>query len=317
MERIDLNMDIRIEAFYGEEREGYHVQPLLKRIWAVQLDMLKEVDALCRRYRINYYGWYGILLGAVRHHGFIPWDDDLDLAMLRDDYERFRYHIKTELPEGWEIVEHEPTLTCLFNTKNIRLDQDFLARSHGCPFKAGIDIFCLDRVPQDPIEEQVQLNLCWMVYILCLNWDLPEDDEQWADKSKWDHLKDIEEFSGYHFDRQHPIKEQLYFLGDRIAAMYWDVEADTMTNVPWLHSDPHYRIPRSLFDRVIKVPFEDTMLPILEDYDLLCRLSYGDDYMTPIKECTHDYLKKQVEYLRDHFKTRGEKFPEVFDMTFE
>lgn len=66
----------------------------------------------------------------------------------------------------------------------------------------------------------------------CLNWDLPEDDEQWANKSKWDHLKDIEELSGHHFDRKRPIKEQLYFLGDRIAAMYWDVETDNMTNVP-------------------------------------------------------------------------------------
>ena len=49
-------MDVRIEAFYGEEREGYYVQPLLQWIWAVQLDMLKEIDVFYRRYRINYYG---------------------------------------------------------------------------------------------------------------------------------------------------------------------------------------------------------------------------------------------------------------------
>ena len=78
-----------MECVQGEVRDGYYVQPMMKRIWAVQLDMLKEIDRICRRHHVNYYGWFGTLLGAVRHHGFIPWDDDLDLAMLREDYERF------------------------------------------------------------------------------------------------------------------------------------------------------------------------------------------------------------------------------------
>lgn len=72
-----------MECVQGEVRDGYYVQPMMKRIWAVQLDMLKEIDRICRRHHVNYYGWFGTLLGAVRHHGFIPWDDDLDLAMLR------------------------------------------------------------------------------------------------------------------------------------------------------------------------------------------------------------------------------------------
>ena len=68
------------EYIRGEEREGYYVQPMMKRIWAVQLDLLREIDMVCKRHGIKYYGWFGTLLGAVRHQGFIPWDDDLDLA---------------------------------------------------------------------------------------------------------------------------------------------------------------------------------------------------------------------------------------------
>ena len=93
--------------YTGEEREGYYVQPMRKRIWAVQLDILKKVDTVCKCHGINYYGWYGTLLGAIRHKGFIPWDDDMDLAMLREDYEQFRCHIKESLPKGWEVSEHE------------------------------------------------------------------------------------------------------------------------------------------------------------------------------------------------------------------
>lgn len=310
-------MDIRLEYIQGEEREGYYVQPMMKRIWAVQLDMLKEIDAICRSHHINYYGWFGTLLGAVRHHGFIPWDDDLDLAMLREDYERFRHYMKTELPEGWEISEREPTMIGVFNTSTPSLDQQFLDKYHGCPFKTGIDIFCLDHIPQDKAEEQLQQNLFWATYSLCLNWDLPEEDEQWEGMSKWEYLKEIETISGYYFDREHPIRKQLYFLGDRIAAMYWDMEYDEVTNIAWRYNHPHYRIPKKCFGKVIQVPFEDTTIPILKDHDQICRLTYGDDYMTPIKEYKHDYLKKQIAYLRKCLQAKGMAMPKAFDIEFE
>ena len=96
---------------------------------------IKKVDTVCKCHGINYYGWYGTLLGAIRHKGFIPWDDDIDLAMLRDDYEQFRCHIKQALPKGWEVSEHEPTMISIFNSDTVHLDQDFLDRFHGCPFK--------------------------------------------------------------------------------------------------------------------------------------------------------------------------------------
>ncbi len=307
-----IRMKIRLENVQGEEREGYYVQPMVKRIWAVQLDILKEIDDICRRHHINYLGWFGTLLGAVRHKGFIPWDDDLDLAMLREDYERFRYYLKSELPEGWEVSEYKPSMISVFNTNIIRLDQEFLDQYHGCPYKTGVDIFCLDFVPDKKEDVEIYLNLFWIANVLCLNWDLPEENEQWKDKSKWEYLEEIKAFSGYHFEQTSSIKEQLYFLGDRIAAMYWDDEYDYVTNAAWMYEHRYYRIPRSCLDKMIEVPFENMTIPIPEDFDLVCRLTYGNDYMTPKKEFNHDYLRKQVDYLQKYFKKKGEIFPEAF-----
>lgn len=59
-------MEIQLECVHGEEREGFYVQPLMKRRWAVQLDILREIDSICKRHRIKYFGWHGTLLGAVR-----------------------------------------------------------------------------------------------------------------------------------------------------------------------------------------------------------------------------------------------------------
>lgn len=308
-------MNIKVENIQGEERDGYYVPPLLKRIWAVQLDILQEIDAICRRHNIQYYGWFGTLLGAIRHQGFIPWDDDLDLTMLREDYERFRYYAKAELPKGWRIIENDPSLISIFHTDKIRTDQEFLDQFHGCPFITGIDIFPLDYIPQDNADRELQLHMFGATRSLCLNWNCSEDEEQWKEADKWEYLIEVERLTGHHFDRLKPVKEQLYFIGDRISAMYWDSASDEVTNMFWMYDHHDYHIPRSCFDRIIEVTFENTTLPIPEDYDFICELVYGKNYMTPIKEYEHDYLDKQIEYLRSCFLKSGNEFPVFWDMT--
>lgn len=309
-------MESRLEDVQGEEREGYFVQPLIKRRWAVQMDILHEIDDICRRHHIRYYGWYGTLLGAVRHHGFIPWDDDIDLVMLREEYERFQLLFQQEAPHGWNILKRNPTMLTIINTDVIRLDQAFLDRYHGYPYITGVDIFCADYVPQSKAEEEVWKNLFWAVSNLYVHWELFEEDEQWNEE-KWVQLRDIENLTGFHFDKGYSIKEQLLFLTDKIAAMYWDAECDEVTLLPELCRQEQYRIPKTDFDRILEMPFEDTVIPVVETYDLVCRLKYGDDYMTPVKTYVHETgFKNQMTILQDHFKAQGKELPECFRMTF-
>ena len=72
-----------------EVRDEFPVTTERKQIWACLLDLLAQVDAVCKKHDITYYVIGGTLLGTVRHKGFIPWDDDLDIAMMRPDYNRF------------------------------------------------------------------------------------------------------------------------------------------------------------------------------------------------------------------------------------
>lgn len=77
------------DGFLNEEvRCGFTVPTKLKKIWAIELDLLNEFDKVCRKHNISYSVWAGTLLGAVRHQGFIPWDDDFDVCLTRENYNK-------------------------------------------------------------------------------------------------------------------------------------------------------------------------------------------------------------------------------------
>ena len=85
---VDLNI-VLPDGFLNEEvRCGYTVTKQMKEVWAVELDMLEKLLSVCKKHDIKIFASGGTMLGAVRHQGFIPWDDDIDMMMFRDDYEK-------------------------------------------------------------------------------------------------------------------------------------------------------------------------------------------------------------------------------------
>ena len=85
---VDLKIEIPNGFLDEEVRCDYLVTSEMKKVWAVMLDLLVEFDRVCKKYGLKYSVSSGTLLGAVRHRGFIPWDDDLDVQMFRNDYDK-------------------------------------------------------------------------------------------------------------------------------------------------------------------------------------------------------------------------------------
>lgn len=138
-----------------------------RRMQLLQLDMIKELDRVCRKHGIKYSIFCGTLLGAVRHKGYIPWDDDADIAMLREEYEKFK-KVTSELnPEICWFQDHETDKEYRWGygklrrtgTKFIRDGQEHLK----CKTGVFIDIFPLDDVPKSTVGQMCQNVKCFFL----------------------------------------------------------------------------------------------------------------------------------------------------------
>jgi len=133
----------------------------LTQIKSKELYILKEFDRVCRENGLKYSLIYGTLLGAVRHKGFIPWDDDVDVCMLREDYEKFRRIAQDKLPNELFYQSHCTDKEYFQLFDKIRLNGTVFAEKYYAKYHMHqgiyIDIFPCDKIPNSPIKKKVQL----------------------------------------------------------------------------------------------------------------------------------------------------------------
>ena len=120
------------EFFIDEVRDGFYVPEMMKRFWAAQLMVLYEIVKICDRHSIPWYADMGTLLGAVRHKGYVPWDDDIDISMKREDWEEFFKYAQDELPEGFCALtartdeEYDLFIGRVTSSHNININREYL-----------------------------------------------------------------------------------------------------------------------------------------------------------------------------------------------
>lgn len=143
-------------------------QTTLRKIQLIQLELLCEVDRICKKWEIKYNIIAGTLLGAVRHGGYIPWDDDADIAMLRPEYEKFRKACKEELDrEKFYFQDERNTRGYRWGYGKLRRKNTLFLREYQehMPYKQGIfiDVFPLDSVSDNYFMRSIQNFECFCV----------------------------------------------------------------------------------------------------------------------------------------------------------
>ena len=305
--------------FEREMRDGHLVGELIKRAWAVQLDILSSIDSICEKYGLTYFAYWGTLIGAVRHQGFIPWDDDLDIAMPRPDYMRFLEVVQDELSDEYQLLnnyvtEWENSFSRIVKGRDFYSTEEALAQNYNFPFFLGIDIFPLDYISRDEREAREQCEIMRHIgtLVTVVNERKKAEKENATievlnayNESIASSLVKLEKLCGIRFEGNIPLNKQLNILYDQIAGLFTAEESDFLTDFPgYLRNG--YIVKKEWFERIERVPFENITIPIPMGYDSILRKSHGN-YTIPIKgTSTHGDV-----YFRPQIKIFAEKLEQI------
>jgi phosphorylcholine metabolism protein LicD len=286
--------EISMDFFRDEVRNGFFIPTAVKQAWAAQLQVLDVIETICRKHDITYFADWGTILGTVRHGGYVPWDDDMDICMKRADYTRFKEAAKTELPKDFRIHDYEHQedhwlfLSRVANSVHINFEPEHMKQFHNFPYIAGIDIFVLDYLYKD---EQQEKQRCEEVKHIIAVADSIIAGEI-AQPVKEANLIQLEEKYHKTFNRKLDNRHmgiELYRLAEEQMARVPKEESDRMTQIfPWGLLGNRGQ-DREYYEKFVRLPFENTTMPVPADYHRILSGKYHDYFKIHKVWSGHDY----------------------------
>ncbi len=304
--KCELN-ELAFPASYFEDevREGFYVSTMMKRYWAGQLKVLSEIDKVCRKHSIRWFAAYGTLIGAVRHGGYIPWDDDLDICMLRKDFDRFFEAAVTELPEKYSVFnirlepEYKNMIGRIVNNRNvIDYGEEHMRDFFGCPYTIGVDIFPMDDIYDDDEQEENRVRRLNDISDLV---DIIDSGDINSDRS---HrlIASIERDNQVVLNTYGDLRRELLLLSDRIYTECSSDDAEQVALMPIWAQYHGNRFPKNIFENTIMTSFENTELPVPGMYNEFLWLAYTDYMIINRSSGLHRYpvYEEQEQILKEN-----------------
>ena len=288
----DINRD--------EIRDGFLVTSQRKKLWNAQIKLINQFARICRKYKLKWFTYAGTMLGTVRHKGFIPWDDDVDLAMMRPDYMKFKEIAMRELKppyclDAWYnyAIEGEPNdeklpsvskkLLTVIQERGwawptvadfikIRDNSTTMIQWKDRPnFNQGIwiDIFPFDPVPpfdtrQHELNYEIKKELLMTAsYPHVVREALQNGETLLIGREKLEYLLSL------------PFKQRALAYDEYAGKTFFDSKY-VRRFVNHCLKNKDRAVLKSITDETIEMPFELTTVQVMRDYDLYLTVAYGD-----------------------------------------
>lgn len=272
---------------------------ILQKLQKIEKSVLKDFDQFCQDHEIEYFGCGGTLLGAIRHQGFIPWDDDIDVGMTREHYEKFLKVMKEEENDAYGIVNFREDssfpvmITKWYKKGTIFRDQDAVT----CGYHSGIavDIFCFDNVADDEKALRAQAMKAWIFGKLLVLRQISEPTI-YADGWKAKMMLLVSKIANRFLSVLPVSPEFFYHRAEEAVTRY--SEEDTQ-RVAFLFDPTPYTsmLKRSDIYPVRELPFEGMMLKFPNKPHVYARTRYGKDYMKlPPVEKRHNHPPAELSF---------------------
>lgn len=273
-------MDI---GFFNEGREEFnnrfniiHQRKLtIDDIKTLSICILKKVDEFCLSHDIQYSLAYGSLLGAIRHNGFIPWDDDIDILMTRPNYEKFVSEFPKSDSNLFFVASSETDKSFPYPLAKVFCNATEIKEFGCCKYGFGIDLFPIDKIPmnqKDAVKLIKQQHFFWNIFMIkAMRW---EARRGFAKNLFMCSAKVVSAFISYsHLHKQMKARVLKYVdLSDYYLGCLFSPygEKEIMS--------------KDIFDQMISLPFGDYSFNCLKEYDSYLTRIYGNYMELPPEE---------------------------------
>ena len=278
-ERLIKQGELNASFLEEETRCGYHVDTKMKKLWALEIDLVKQIEVICKKYNLTYFLIAGGCIGAVRHQGSIPWDDDIDVGLKREDYNVFVEKAQDELqfPYFLQTPISDPSF---FRSFAVIRNCNGTCISKGDQYLDCNNGICVHIFPLDGYKDNLQCKLFHFI----------------------NHIRNTISILTYNISsaKTRPLYRRLLYLArfifmplglkyffkklneqcTALSAKYKD-----KIGIQYTHYDKNcWTWDASVFDEAIYVPFEYTTLPIPKGYHQMLTATYGDYMQFPPPE---------------------------------
>lgn len=274
----------------------------LKKIHEVELEILKDFINICDRNELTYFGIAGTGIGALRHQGFIPWDDDIDVALPREDFEKFLKILQKEMPEKYLIMNTEhyhnyPLMTTRMTMRGTKFKEEAL-KDVKAPMGIFLDLYPYDKVSDDPKEARKQAMDAWFWSKILILRSIPFP---------------MLAFSGWKAKIVHAICGCVHGVLTiaRVPKMWIykkAYEAETRYNYLGKTNKINFLCDTSPYMNTYyvkdvfplqKLPYEDVMLNFPHNLDRNLTYMYGDYMKLPPEERRKNHYPYELEFKED------------------
>lgn len=251
----------------------------------IQLGILQYIDSICRENHIEYSIGCGTLLGAVRHKGFIPWDDDIDIVILRDEYNKLIKAIREDNNELYEVLLPEDE-GYFYNFAKVTDKRTLLIEDNWPTFcRLGVNV---DLFPQDYLPEENPSSLVYKAWEYDKELKFCLTDIAYAHKKRYMRvLKRIVRYNQVRKSRKH----NEWYWKNKIQNIVDNTKKSS--KVACLTSPPMVVWERRLFNKYIDIEFEKITCRCVKDYDEMLKVQYGDYMILPPEDkrkSNHDFV---------------------------